>query len=647
MKKIFTTLALAAASLTPAMAALDFNGAVIDPQQGTVTSLKTITVTFPNITNTIDINSRTDIVLDVNGIELNTTKVTGINDLTVTIPEEQTSPGIYTLTIGEYSLTGYDEEYNMVDNPAMSFSWTIEGNTEPDAFEYEIVSPTGELSSLEEIRIKFTKAEEIEINSYNDIQLMFGDTPLEGEASYSLNNLIMTLDKPATAPGEYNLVIKPYAICGYGTYDPVNDEYPYLGDNPQEIVIPFTVVAHGVDFSFTANPKEGSPLQSLETAELTFTNLDKVLADEDLITVDVNGSALDKSKYTVTSTGDDNKVIVAFNPAINAQASTSLKINFPVNSLLGQKGSDDGMNEEALELNYTIEPSAVYDLVFALSSPTKPNADGEISAEKQLLSFFFNVPLTGCDVGDLTDNVTIKEVNGDFERTATLNKASGLDMAHYSYFSADFGAEPQYNGEYEITIAKGSAGNASWLTDHNIGRSNDLCVLRFTLVDGRDRDVNNIQPLSVTPAEGSYTNAADLKTVTVTFADGIDAAPDAFATLAGVDNTYLASATFVKQADGSFAATFDTLPTEFGNYIMTINAGAFGDADFLADNTQGHGSVEIIRNYAFTDTSAISGINADSNDVFFFNLQGNRIAEPKPGEPYIRVANGTATKSLR
>lgn len=349
------------------------------------------------------------------------------------------------------------------------------------------------------------------------------------------------------------------------------------------------------------------------------------------MSVSVGDATLNILKYGVSEGDKANQLLVVFSPAIVAEdADLAVKVNFPAGALTGEKGTTTGTNSEAIELSYTVAPKVVYDLVAALSRPTNPNADGEISADKQLDSFFFSVDMPGLVAAEGTDNnVTIREVNGDFEASAHLRKAYGLDQS-LSYFSAAFNKQPTYNGEYEIVIAKGAFGNELWGRDAELGHSNDEQTLKFTLVDGQDHLVSNLEPAEITPAEGSYGSGEAFATITVRFAEEgvtMSEAEMLYANLAGVDNDYNESATFTSGDGSSFTAKFDVAPTAKGTYKLTIYAGAFNCANRV--------SPEITREYVLDDKDSVVEIELDSTAKQIYNLQGMPVSGKLPAGIYI------------
>ena len=184
---------------------------------------------------------------------------------------------------------------------------------------------------------------------------------------------------------------------------------------------------------------------------------------------------------------------------------------------------------------------------------------------------------------------------------------------------------PTYNGEYVITIEQGAYGNSIWFDNNEYGRSNAAAEIRFTLVDGRDRDIFTIEAESVTPVSGTYQKAEDLATVTVTFPNGdTKLVNGAYATLGGLDSDYLQQATFTATATpGVYTATFPTLPTSNGKYRLSVAAGSFGNEAFISSNgTSGAGSKAIQEDYDLSLNNGIAGIAADAAEYGVYSVTG-------------------------
>lgn len=490
-------------------------------------------------------------------------------------------------------------------------------------YTFEADPASGRVTELETVTVTFP--EFIDIDVYEDqFRITRNESVIDGvkvkKTAYTSNRFTVTFPETMTDPGEYVILMEAGSIEGYTEGAPGEDwEYSSL---EKDLSITYTIeaVEGELDFSFNATPETGAMLQELSKVELTFPAILTAEADRSGISVEVDGTALSEDAFTVS--GDANKMILEFTPAIT---DGKIDITFAAGSISGTTADGAGVSRQKISLSYTVAAQVVYDLGLALSSPTKPNKDGEISAEKQLDSFFFaaNVPGLVPDDDDQVINAKITMVNGDFERTAHLSKAMGLDIKNNSYFSANFGA-PTYNGEYVITIEKGAFGNEIWEQNHEFGRSNDVIELRFTLVDGLDASVFDIQPLEVVPAEGNVSDK-ELKSVTVKFPDGVKIKSAATATVAGVNvASFLENARFNANADGTFTAEFENIPTERGEYILSIDAGQFGDADYIAGKG-GHANARIEIRYTVDNLTAVEAIEAADADADIYTVTGIRL----------------------
>lgn len=634
MKKLFTAVTLSAMSLA-AWAAPTFDGYVTDPDPGIVSQIQDITVIFPGCEE-VEFNTRDAVyMLDSNYDEVPGALQQGGNAIMFTPETTITAAGEYTLVIGEGALCGYDAEYNSVDNPSEIYiTYVIEGGSQGGGGElnylgYTSVPAEGEVEALSEIKVTFPNIFDVDFNSKKDVVLTHNGTAVEGIKVTGGSALTVKLNAEATEPGNYALTIAAGALCGF------SETYDNWLDNPEEISLAWNIKAPvgTVDFSYLATPAPGSTMAELSEAILTFGSLNEVsLAEGALATVTLNGETLEAVNYTIARGEANNQLKVTFSPAITSHGEDiAVNLLFPAASLTGVQGDITAPNTDAISLSYTVVAPVTYDLTLELSRPTQPNADGEISAEKQLDSFFFSSDMSGLVVSEQTEtNITIKEVNGDFEASAVLKKAYGLDSSK-SYFSAAFNRQPTYNGEYIITVEQGAFGTELWGENHELGRANMAQTLHFILVDGSDRVKYDLEPSEVTPAEGTYGTGAEFATITVKFDTPDVTLSDAtviYATLAGVDTDYREDGVFTANGDGTFTVSF-TAPTTDGTYMFNVLQGAFAAAG-------GRLSTPISREYKLDGKSAITEIEADAAGVKVYNLQGIPVSgKPLPGHIYI------------
>lgn len=632
MKKLFTLFALGTITLGAA-AQPSFDNYITDPASGTPqTELSVITVTFSDC-NEIEVNNSESIILyDPNFEEVPGTAKAAYetNVLTFTLTSPVTKGGEYNLVIGDGALAGYDSDNNTVDNSEIVIPFTIEGGTEStlnfDDFTSEPAQ--GTVESLKTIALTFPNIYEVNVNSASGITLTHNDAPVSIGKIDEGEKLTFNLTDEQTAPGTYVLTIAKEAICGF------SEDYNSYLDNPEQIVLTWKIAnaADAVDFSYTVTPASGSTTASLSQLTMDFAGLDEIkLTEGGLMSVTAGGEPLAITAYGVSPGEKANQLLVVFSPAIEAEnEDVAVVVNFPAGSLTGKKADKSGTNSAAATLNYTVAPKVVYDLTPALSSPTKPNADGEISADKQLDAFFFAIEQPGLTAAESTEtNVTIREINGDFQASARLGKAQGLSQ-NTSYFSAAFGRQPQYNGEYEITIEQGALGDERWNADHHIGHSNKTVTLKFTLVDGKDYVEYNLMPSEVTPAEGTYVTGSEFATITVKFSESgvvLSEAEMLYANLASTGSDYNESAPFTANPDGSFSATF-VAPTSDGTYRFTALAGAF-----CLDSRR---NPEFQREFILDKNASAAEIEIDNTDgLQIYNLQGMPVKGKLPAGIYI------------
>lgn len=499
MKKTITTL-LVWASMVVSASAQSFENYVADPEPGVVEELSTIKVSFPDFED-IDINSADGIMMMVNWNDIDITVREAPADgnyITVTLSQPMTEAGEYYLMINEGALCGYDAAYNPTDNSDIYIVYTIQGGGEGGDLNYEFTATPeeGVVTELSTIKLVFPNIYDLDYNAQEDITATRNGGPVDGISMKTVegHNLQITFAETQTQPGEYVITIGEGAFCAF------DEEFNYL-DNPEPIVLTYTIegAAEELDFSYISNPENSAFASELSVVDIEFPALQYVEVNQELVNVTVGGEALANDKYSIVNpdvnSSIHNKLMLYFTPALTSEEKASVQIVFLPNSLKATDSENNdnlSSNANAIEINYTLAPEVKQDLTFILANSTKLNENGELSAEKQLNSFFFAVELPGIEpTPGEGANVTIKEDNGQFERSGRMQKAYGLN-GDWSYFSVNIGSEPRNNGAYTITIAPEAVGDELWLQNQNFGRTNAEVVLHFTLVDGIDSGVDEI-----------------------------------------------------------------------------------------------------------------------------------------------------------
>lgn len=498
---------------------------------------------------------------------------------------------------------------------------------------YQVTPQEGEVEEIGEIQVVFPNIPQIDINSKDDITLSLNGKQLNGIKVTDLDEQTLSI-KPAetlTASGTYTLNIAPDALGAY------SEGYAqYFEDNKTAMTMTWTIPAPPslLDFKYESSLPTEEYIAYFGELTLTFTELESVEYSGSGITVLGDGEPIDD----VTVTTDANKLTLTLKDALNF-VTADVEVVIAVGALNGEAAGITESNVSEITIEYKLATPVEYNLSLAISNP-KPNADGEISADRSLESFFFYCEQKNLRaVSGTEENVTIRSEEGDYEATAHLRKASGFN-ADYSYFSAAFGKEPTYNGKYIITIERGAFGSETWLADPNYGFSNDKIELTFQLVDGADREQYSIQPLSIDPEEGSYVSGASLATVTLIYPEGVTPVKGAAATLAGINTSYRSTAEFKANGKGGYAVAFSPAPSENGKYLLTVGAGLFGDAGFIADGN-GKGSAPLNLTYVIDEKSAVEAISASEAPATVFNMQGMRLSTSPSSLPAgLYIING-------
>lgn len=501
MKKQLLTFATVAAMTISASAAINFEDYECDPAETTVEELSTITVTFPNVA-IIDIAEADGIMVMYNfGDELPITAKAKKNVLTVTFDETQTAGGEYYLMINENSLTGYNEDMSEIasnrDDIYIRYMISSSGggdDVEINFNDYTVDPEEGEVTELSSITVTFPNAPNLAAGDTSVITASLNGEDVDlARCKIEDHELTINFKETQTAPGNYVITIGEGAITSF------TDDYQSWEDFADEIILHYTIAGEEeeLDFSNVAMPLNGTITGELKEVTFTFPALAYVTADAEKTTVTVNKEALEADKFSVTNpeqTADNaNTLTLTFDPAIVATEATVVKVTFGAGAISAADNHDEtktGTNTNPVEYVITVAPTVMEDLTFNLSLPTKPNADGEISAEKQLDAFYFNVEMANLEAVAATEpNVTVKENydgEGAYEVSGVLRKAYGT-KPELSYFLVETRSEPKYNGTYTITIEKHVIGDSLWMSNDMYGHTNDAQTLTFKLVDGKDR----------------------------------------------------------------------------------------------------------------------------------------------------------------
>lgn len=237
-----------------------------DPVAGPVDELSTVTLTFPGF-NEIEINSKDDIKALYKGQEISTCKVSnpyGSNRLVFTFTPAFTEAGNVELYIPAGSILGYDEDYNDTDLGNEIHVLYEVGNTAGTGnFDYEADPAEGNVTSLTVVNVTFPNFEEIDINSKDDIKVLYNGEPVSCDikvAPIFSNNLCFIFEPSFTQLGELELYIPAGSICGY------DEEYNET-DLGKDISLKYNIVTPAAPVVYDLTITKGTPQFKTSSAD--------------------------------------------------------------------------------------------------------------------------------------------------------------------------------------------------------------------------------------------------------------------------------------------------------------------------------------------------------------------------------------------
>lgn len=624
----------------------------VTPEPGDVESFDKVTLTFTDKTwSQCRVENSEGITVTRDGAPIKFKAnypigASGAKMAVTNLEDDKTTPGEYVITFAAGSLRcdvkGYKTDESQTNPEPIVLTYTVNsaggdtpgGGDDPagdKSFWYYTVDPAaGAVTELETITLTYPNVYELDVNHVDEITLKRDGEPVAIKASvpYGSKNVVVKLSEKATAAGKYVLDFPAASFLAYE-----DDTYATTVDN-EAFSLTYTIENQApatLDFTMSADPADNSAVLKLDKVVVTFPNLESVTVEEGFPAVMFNNGFLAENEYSVSVQAN----VVTVDIAIDIEGPIDLMVAFPGYTVTGKKGDVTGTNTEDLILNYSILAPVAYDITSLNIGTPRPNAQGEISAEKSLTSIIFYSEVKDLVAADGSEpNVTIKQVNGDFERSGRLSKGFGFN-ANYTYFSVDFGAEPTFNGEYEITVAKGAFGDALWAENPEVGHANDEIKLKFTLIDGKDVDLNTLTA-SVNPVAGTYDSFDKIATVTVSFEGEMTPVDGAGATLVSENPmaNYNKTATFIK-AENGFSVTFPApeIASTTENYRFNVPAGQF-------KNAEGLGNAEISLVYTVDKQSGVNSIVIDEvKDNVVFTINGVRVSS-KTLTPGLYIING-------
>lgn len=176
-----------------------------DPVQGTVQSLSTVTLTFPNIYD-LEFNDRKGVAMTRNGAPAGdvSMSINSSEQLVITLAEPVTDPGEYKITVNTGALTGFSISYAFLDNPEpIEVSYVIEGAAEQLDFSFTAFPANGStVTGLSDVTLRFPALDNADTLT-DDVLVTVGDITLTND-QYSVeltdgNMFAISFMEPLTA----------------------------------------------------------------------------------------------------------------------------------------------------------------------------------------------------------------------------------------------------------------------------------------------------------------------------------------------------------------------------------------------------------------------------------------------------------------
>lgn len=506
---------------------------------------------------------------------------------------------------------------------------------------YTVNPAPGEVKELETIEIiGDSRYLELESLSMGDLGVMKDGKFFSGirySALGSAPKLTITLKNPATEPGTYTLTIPKDSFLAY------SDDYATETMN-DEVTLTYTIkrVVTDTGLDFTTVPAEGETIESLSKVTLN-ANPDLYSSISRTATEVLFNVLKDGRQFTTASCGGSG-LSWEFTLETPATEAGEYTLEIPGGSFSAtKKGHSSPYNvTDTYSLKFKVVPPAgdvVYDLeVYG----TKPGEGNELDLSLSNFDVFIysSHPTFYADpdkewVKPAHDaKVKIVANDGSWEGEADLKYSFQYQM--WAQFKS-----PKYDGEYTMTIPSGSYGDADWQKDATKGHANKeyTCTFKIVGLGTPGGVVFNLEPDEITPTREI---ANDLSVITVRFPKGTKVKEGTTGTLSSTVVMYTVSTPVVEIGDGLFELRFEPAPSEPAVYSFIIEKGAFGDEEYMADNTKGVSTQAIgwawDFNPAYPGPDAVIEIGSEEAENVVFDLFGRKIADTKanlPGGIYI------------
>lgn len=599
------------------------------PESGsTVNELSTIRIESATDMPVYDIVDSSLVTVTKDGSPFSDVRIRDNYDgtFTITLSTAATEAGEYKVTAEEGAFVYEDDSYV----PAFELTYTIAGSVTPVTYKVNSTPASGSTLTepLKSVTISSgeTAYPSIDILSSGDITVTHDGQPFCGvRATASSTGYVLTLVNDVTESGEYVIHLPKDSWEMFKVDDETYESQSF------DLDLTYTVDLPGAKYTIEILPTKFVPNSAYDEPVNLADSFDGSLTE---IHFDVNGSlylnpdseattatvACRKNRYSVSVPlradepkssffgGYTTRFYIDLDPALVQDGTYTVTIprgafgdeDYKADQMTGTANKAFTMDIEFTGGEPAPEPTVVYDLGV---KSTKP-AEGKVD----ISMVTWEVTQIGVDAAyNVRPGVEVSLTNeaAGYSQTAELREGYIGSTTRTMLFTN--GREPDQNGTYILTIPQGSFGDEEWLADPDNGHSNPEIKLyyRVTGTSGTDA-AYDIQVSSIDPAaDGNIDIEKEPLAISFTAPGELSFYPGSKLTLVCKDAEYSGTAIITGAETSEGVTTFTTTLAEpvsvNGTYTLTIPEGVFGDADYFANCSTGHG------NETFTASFTVTG----------------------------------------
>ncbi|MBR6749030.1 MAG: chitobiase/beta-hexosaminidase C-terminal domain-containing protein [Bacteroidaceae bacterium] len=656
----------------------------VNPAEGTVASLKEIQI----ISDTDLVQAEGLKLTDANGTEYALSS--GTNDrvdedgiyesVIVTIKDEITAAGTYTLTIPAGAVVEYITDMNITPkvNAEKTYTWTIEaGATEPDyifnANDYEVDAEYATLTDgiftflqgegstkpwiFDANSKKFSNGHEatLRIKPQTDKNYITADVPATGKLVFG----VLSSSSSAT---DRTLSVKQNDVELYGKVvseaDKVDGVYNVHEVNVEAGLATITMAGamnfyyiefvpggeqeEGIDANFTADPKNNSTVSEIREITLTFTDYKSVTVAEPDLSMGTNipsASMIDPEfgfanpvGYVMFRAGKvENQLVLYVDPEYAGVDAFTVEGDYTINVPKGVVTFSDGINK-AFTLNYTVKAGVVEstEVKFLSVNPE----------EGKVESLSFIQIITDTDLGSV-GGCKLTDANGKEYEIEQYPENKDESDPNWESIIIVPSEEITAAGTYTLTVPAGAA--VEFIQDATLTPKTNAAATYTWTIEGEPVE-EGLYITEVDPAEGSKI-VEKFESVITTWSMDCDLSytgvecwiEDAAGTkITSVAATYVYDDNHVC-IDNKLEFVLST-PIEEANGVYTLVIGAGYVADMATYSVTNE---EIRISYDLDINSGIAGIKVDAeNGYVVYDLNGYRVMQTRNAADLDRLENG-------